>query len=280
MGGLKVYFQSVANQSKNFNIPVSVGLDSGSSLSDEPEYLSAVNLALQNPEIWSKFRRIREYQDVLEHVDFRQGLKYREVILATDPNWLDGFNKLNTLSLIGHPPTYSYKGIGIISPTILRYSKVSLDIKLLFGDISQFSIAEIGVGFGGQAAVLNKLMNANNFTFYDLPEVLRLATKFLREADIEISPKESDGRTPSSGKFDLVISNYAFSELSGSLQQSYLENVILRSERGYITWNDLATRGLGGFTLDELLTKIPGASLMDEIPLTAPNNAIVIWGNN
>jgi hypothetical protein len=37
--------------------------------------------------------------------------------------------------------------------------------------------------------------------------------------------------------YDLVISNYAFSELPSELQTRYIEKIILKAKRGYLTIN-------------------------------------------
>ena len=79
--------------------------------------------------------------------------------------------------------------------------------------------------------------------------------------------------------YDLVISNYAFSELRREVQDMYLEKIILRSKRGYITWNSISLKNFGGYSVNELLAKIPGSIRIDERPLTDPDNCIIIWGN-
>lgn len=278
-GGSRVAAQTFINETRNFNVPATKAGSGQSSISDESSYLSAVNLAISDDKMWSRFRRMREYQEILEHVDYRLGQQYIEEISKIDPVWLDQISKLSDLSEIGSPPTYSFKNLGNISPTVLRYLKVSLDLRELFGDISDFSVAEVGVGFGGQAAALNILLDLHSIKLYDLPEVLSLSQKFLATATPELKVSTSDGRIPAKATSDLVISNYAFSELNGQLQRSYLENVISKSSMGYITWNDLAIKELNGLKLYELVDQIPGAKAYKEKPLTAENNAVIIWGN-
>jgi hypothetical protein len=79
-------------------------------------------------------------------------------------------------------------------------------------------------------------------------------------------------------KPDLVISNYAFSELSRELQKQYLENVILPSKRGYITWNSSSVGHEKCYSIDELVRAIPNSRIKAEVPNTGVGNVIIFWG--
>ena len=87
-----------------------------------------------------------------------------------------------------------------------------------------------------------------------------------------------DGRSPEFSEVDLVISNFAFSELRPSVQDAYLRNVILNSKRGYMTMNTLAQAYFGGLSQAELLRRIPNSQILPEKPLSAPGNLIIYWG--
>ena len=63
-------------------------------------------------------------------------------------------------------------------------------------------------------------------------------------------------------EYDLVISNYAFLELSREIQDMDFEKVISRSREGYITWNSLSYDLLDGYSEDELFEKISGSSVI------------------
>jgi hypothetical protein len=140
------------------------------------------------------------------------------------------------------------------------------------------NIVEIGVGFGGQASLISLLDQPLSYTSYDIPPVLELARKFICELDVPGTFKFIDGRNPKPLRTDLVISNYAFSELNREVQNQYLKNVVLQSPRGYITWNNLSAESLGGYSLAELLRLIPNSQIHPEMPNTAESNAIIIWG--
>jgi len=78
--------------------------------------------------------------------------------------------------------------------------------------------------------------------------------------------------------YDLVISNYAFTELRREIQDTYLERIILNTRRGYITYNEHTPPYFNSYKKDELLKIIPGAYALDEVPLTHSKNCIIAWG--
>lgn len=258
------------------------------SISDDNSYPAVCYMAAKSEHFFKKFRRNPTYNDVLEHVSQKQGQEYLEVIkrndklVFTDADWNNFFQN----DLYGNPVTFSYEINGQtkeVSPTTLRYVKVLQDIVTLF-DTSQFkAIAEIGIGYAGECRMLTSYLNkVEKYSLFDLPEVLVLAEKYLGKFGKAIIDKISfvDGtQINAEGNYDFVISNYAFSELVRDVQDIYLEKVILKSQAGYITWNTLSYDVLGGYSLEELLEKIPGSSTIAEEPLTKENNCIIIWGN-
>jgi hypothetical protein len=77
----------------------------------------------------------------------------------------------------------------------------------------------------------------------------------------------------------LVISNYAFSEISRDIQEIYVEKIIQKSKRGYITYNEINKSEPYAYSKNELLSIIPGSVEYPEIPMTNPHNCIIVWGN-
>jgi hypothetical protein len=78
--------------------------------------------------------------------------------------------------------------------------------------------------------------------------------------------------------YDLVISNYAFSELSRDLQKAYLDKVILRAKRGYMLCNQITPAGYGSYRPEDLLAAINDAKRLAEEPLTFEGNYLIVWG--
>ena len=118
------------------------------------------------------------------------------------------------------------------------------------------------------------------YTLIDLPEAIGLAERFLSNFDTcKGNVKFVDGLHLYTNIYsDLVISNYAFSELQREVQDMYLEKVILNSKRGFITWNNLGQNAFNAHSISELLKIIPGSKIIDEKHLTAKDNCIIIWG--
>jgi len=179
----------------------------------------------------------------------------------------------------GNPRTHSYGSIGLFSPTTLRYIKVAADLKKLFVTLDHARICEIGVGYGGQCRILSVLFRPARYILVDIQPVLALARRFLDNFDVSsfVSYKTMDELEEEA--FDLVISNYAFTELQGGIQDVYLRRVISRSRCGYITYNEITPPEFRSYKADQLVSMIPGATILPEIPLTHPRNCVIVWGN-
>jgi hypothetical protein len=258
-----------------------LGSRTSTSISDsEPysAYLKSVREATRDPKLLAIFRSNPDYLSVVGHTSVEFGYKYWEELQKTVTEPVAQLALLSQLSVFGSPPVHNYPHIGTTSPSVLYYVKVAGELNFLFGKLDDKRIGEIGIGFGGQAAVLEKLFGVKHYIAYDLPEVLELSTLFLENTNSSLTVELRDGRSPVPAELDLVISNFAFSELTRSLQNQYLNNVISASKSGYITWNDMGSSILDGYSLEELLTMIPGSEIIPETPLSHKNNCIIVWG--
>ena len=149
------------------------------------------------------------------------------------------------------------------------------------------NIAEIGAGYGGQALMYNQLFGYQMYNIFDLAPVCKLIDKYLGNFYLSggIVPSDINKFPLRDGYvFDLVISNYAFSELPKKLQKIYLDKVILRSKCGYLTMNtgnDLNGSGRKSrYNCSELLEMLPNSRVIEESPLTAKMNYIIVWGED
>jgi hypothetical protein len=282
-GAFNLYLK-VYNHFKIWELPPTISPKvGGSSISDanfHSDYLELVERAGSDAEIFKKFRSCSAFINILDHVSIQHGEGYVAEILSSGKNQIlrqENLKVLKSIDSIGGGLQYYFKGAGKISPTYLRYLKVLSDLEILFGELGNLKIAEIGIGFGGQGLVLNRIAAADSISFYDLPPVLDLARRYLTSTNTLGNFEYINGRDPKVGKYDLVISNYAFSELSRIIQEIYLNNVVLNSRHGYITWNDLAFQKLESFSLADLLRLIPNSQILAEAPLTARNNSIIYW---
>jgi len=261
-----------------------VGAIGNRSVSDNGEYVASVNEAISSYKAFSKFKRDPRYQAILEHATCQQGHAYLEIIKSQSPSFLFKIDVFKENDLVGGAKLHNYEEIGAISPSTLRYIKVASDLLKIFGNNIGGRIAEIGVGYGGQLLIADKIFKFKQYDLFDLPPVLILASKYieshtLRSAYQTISLNQHRGDVI----YDLVISNYAFSELSADLQKRYIEKIISKSKRGYLTMN--SGKQNSAFTdnklsLDVMRKLLPHFEILEERPLTHPGNYIIIWGHN
>lgn len=259
--------------------------------SDDGNYVSFVKKTLINKYHFKNFKRNPIYRIHLEHVTYRMGLDYLSEIHNINSKILDNIDKFIVNDKTGNPIRFYYKSLNKkISPTTLRYLKVASDIENYFGNKFD-NIVEIGCGYGGQYIVLDKIFEIQNYTFFDLDDVNSLIKKNLEQFNV-MSKYYFGNDTKKIDKIDLLISNYAFSELPKNLQIKYLEEVISKSAHGYMTMNS-------GLDFNNFLSKkydetmhdefknhlsysdikkfIPNCRVVEEKPLTGNGNYIIIW---
>ncbi|WP_304908565.1 putative sugar O-methyltransferase [Methylotenera sp.] len=261
-----------------------IGTTSNRSDSDNGTYVKFVQSAVWNYKIFKKFKRHPHYQAILEHVNKEDGQKYFDIIKDDSPKFLDAISKLKENDLVGTPLIYDYPEIGSISPSTLRYIKVSSDLRKFFGDDIGQKIAEIGVGYGGQLLINDKIFDIKEYHLFDLPPVLNLVSKYLECHILNCAYKVLTlNQHVGDFTYDLVISNYAFSELPSQLQLKYIEKVISKSKKGYLTMNSGFENSVfinNKLSLNDLKKLLPSFEIISENPITAPNNYVIVWGHN
>lgn len=251
--------------------------------SENGKYGAAVTKALNNQKAFDTFKRKRAYRKILEHVSRPQGEGYLRIVSSRKDGLLEAaLETVLTSDNIGSPIKYQYDGVAQpLSPTTLRYLKVASDLKGLFGE-GVGRVAEIGCGYGGQTLVNDQLLKYRHATLFDLPFVNELIRKYLNSMLLNGAYRVTTINETLPDKYDLAISNYAFSELPDVLQRAYIDKVLATSERGYLTMNS----GLGGrrssgkLSLEQLRELLPSFEIYEEEPLTAPFNYIIVWGHD
>jgi putative sugar O-methyltransferase len=166
--------------------------------------------------------------------------------------------------------------VGKASPTTLRYLKVARDITKNFGVLTGMNIVEIGIGYGGQCRVLSSLYRPGTYALVDLPPVLKLAERFLSESLVDSPTRFISAFGVPEMESDLVVSNYAFSELRREVQEMYMSRVVEKSRRGYMTFNRITPSSFGSMTAEEFAMRV-GGSVIPERPLSYPGNRIIVW---
>jgi hypothetical protein len=263
---IKKYFKKIDNLSDSQKTP----------------YEDFVRKVVKSEKKFNKFRRRFSYRLILEHLTYKQGLLYLDCINSVNSQILSEIDISTREFFKGKPYRFRYHKVGKTSPTTLRYLKVLTDLERLFNFGEIHTIAEIGIGYGGQCQIIHQRSPDTQFTLFDLDPVLELTRKYLGE-DYKLICEYSSGNLPRNQIWDLVISNYAFSELPRSVQFNYIENVISKSPRGYMIMNsgNLNTTGRseGKMSLIELKELIPGCEVFGEEPLTSPDNYLLVWGH-
>jgi hypothetical protein len=246
-------------------------------VTDNPSYLQACTAASHNSTAFATFRQHPIYVDALEHVSGEQGLEYLHLIVK-DQDILNCIDKFKANDLFGKPITYNYQDIGHFSPVTLRYMKVLTDLKKYFHILDHFDICEIGVGYGGQCRIINAYFEPATYCLVDKYPALDLTRRYLDNYILNSVLEFKTMNELATLDYDLVISNYAFTELARDVQDVYLKKVILRSTRGYITYNQIIPAEFHSYNAEELMAMIPNSEMFAEEPLTAANNCIIVWG--
>ena len=254
---------------------------SSSQLAYYPEFALKASL---NPKIYKTFRRHPDYTSILEHVPKNIAQEYLNII-----NQKYSINNSKLLDIIaplqeiGMPKKCKLEGLNIrVSTTALRYLKVALEIKEKLIQKGPVDIVEIGCGYGGQAVILNQIIEIKSYTFIDLWQVNMLIKRFLNDVFFEppFSILGLNDLDENPNYWDLLISNYSFSELPRHIQEIYYRKVINFAKHGYMIMNSGEEGKFGkiqNFTKKECLQKINNSYISNEIPLTAKNNYLIRW---
>ena len=200
------------------------------------------------------FRRLRAVLEVVETLGPCDGRHHANLIHeAGHGDWLEHVQVLDVASW-GDPLLWPNVLLGVphaMAPTSLRYLSHALWLKDQGLIPEGGQVAEIGVGYGGLAA-MNALISRASTTLVDLPDVEKAAMKMLEENALGHAGRPSAcGAGPET--YDCVISNYAFTELSADWQDQMLERFLSRSRHGMILSNaEVFSRHIGGRTNEEL----------------------------
>jgi putative sugar O-methyltransferase len=232
------------------------------SISDlDDMYLDWVRAALQSDDMFRTFRQLPGIKGTIERVKPSRGAIYRDIALRQMPRLLDHMDKLSAGDNVGSPDTARYPE-GALSPTTWRYVKVLSDLTTLFGPLDGWHIAEIGAGYGGQCKVIHDVYDVASYTIYDLEPVSMLARTFLTRVGsratrgLRIGDFWRLGEGPAD-TFDLLISNWALSECDKAIQDGYIEHVLRRSRRGYLTCNQISQLcGVDSYAIDDFIDRL------------------------
>ncbi|CAM9213105.1 unnamed protein product, partial [Ectocarpus fasciculatus] len=251
-------------------------------------YLDSVYDAVVNDEHFKVFKADFRYKNIVESLGPNRASQFLQAAFAQSPELF--YNELYSERVrandyIGAPQVVKYafpSGSAVSGEnamveretgcSVVRYVKVVSDLHLMMDvlkDPSIQSIAEIGIGFGGQAQVLLSHPAISpppgtgpgrvvDYYFFDIPIVRQLAAKYLSKFpwldQHRLHFMDSDWDTvgpDTDAVFDLCISSYAVSEFSVDLQDRYIATVLKRCRRGYILYNTIGEDELGSYTVEQ-----------------------------
>jgi hypothetical protein len=265
--------------------------DPPTSISDIDSYRAVCARAARDDAAFATFRRLPEFFAIVEppsidregrgdmSIDAAEYAEHVRAIAAYRP-LLEAFRANDR---IGAPIVERFEELGEFNPYTLRYIKILWDLERLFDSLDGFRILEIGGGYGGQCATIARRFDIAAYDILDLPETGALASRYLATAGIARTRCVSDVAALQSS-YDLLISNYAFSELSEPLRTAYREALVPRCARGFMMWNrvyfDIAALGLDRDAavarfraeMDALAQRAPNLRMVPEL-LTADDRA-------
>ena len=123
--------------------------------------------AVENDDVFNKFKKDPRYTAILEHVSIEQGKLYAEDILDYDID-SDLISSFKENDIVGGSNIFNYgEPYGRISPSTLRYIQNALDISYFFGEGELNKIVEIGGGYGGLCKTINCLCDFGEYHIYD-----------------------------------------------------------------------------------------------------------------
>jgi hypothetical protein len=274
------------------------------SVSDTARYRSICAHAARSDAEFARFRRLDEFLAIVEPpgtnaTGRREGYydatidggEYAEHV-RNIPSYRPLLDRFRANDEIGAPLTEEFDQLGRFNGYTLRYIKILWDIERLFGSLDGFNILEIGGGYGGQCAVIARRFAFATYDVLDLPETGELASRFLDTVGIGGVRCLSDPAALQPA-YDLVISNYAFSELDDAMRADYRATLLPRCGRGFMLWNRIYLdlnyfkkgwdEAVGNFReeMSRLFPTVRNPRVVDEL-LTQDDrvrgNVMIAWG--
>lgn len=213
---------------------------------DIGQYLYACKLAATDDSFFSRFKQDGRYRQILEHVSLDEATQYLKEISASNSEILKHLGKFKENDKYGSPDLYEFENLGKLSPTTVRYIKNTFDIVKQFDSSSIKNIVEIGGGYGGLCKTLSAVIDFENYILFDLEEANLLSKKYISKFDSikdKVQAFTLDELSEIDG-IDLVISNYAFSEVSLDIQNNYYDNIIKKSQNIYMVFNQISNSNM------------------------------------
>ena len=244
---------------------------------DYKGYLRDCELTVKYPQVFDRFRSRRYYSGVVETMRSQKwGIEFTNILKNDFPDLWKNIQTYISGDKIGGPNLVTYRGV-TASPVTLRYVKVLGDLLNCFGSLDGLNVVEIGGGYGGQCKVIQDHCKVKSYTLIDLEAPLRLADRWLSTNLVTNYTLQIPEDLPDI-EYDLVISNYAFTEFTGEYQRLYADKVLKKCKRGFIICNFMYGEEKGVPIMNNLLDR-KEYKVFPEIPETAYGNFVYTWND-
>jgi hypothetical protein len=232
------------------------------------------------------FRRIHAVRQVVETLGPVDGRHFARWIRDNAPGYLTD-KRVAAIDAWGDPIRWPAACLGTpraFSPTTLRFLAHALWLKKEGFVKEGGTVIEIGVGFGGLAA-MNAIVSNATTLMIDLPPVAKAAMRQMHDLGLSHHAEIHDGNIHDSDF--CVISNYAFTELSRELQDAYVDKFIRHADRGVILSNAAVfSDHMKSRNNDQIIDLLESHNLPARISTNHPilcqsdfrfGNALVLW---
>jgi putative sugar O-methyltransferase len=214
---------------------------------EQSSYSESCLKASQDDEEFANFKKNDGYRKILEGAPKLFSDYYFQRINSHNEKDLfyQNLESFKENDKLGNPDLYEEEGVGLISPSTLKFASNCLDIISFikqFEDLGKVkNIVEIGGGYGGLCLILSNFIEFDSYTLIDLPEAANLADKYLSNFK-EIYSKVNcvscnDLDQIEHKEFDLCIAVNSLSECDLDTQLNYFDKFVSKSKYSYIVRN-------------------------------------------
>jgi len=215
------------------------------------KYVYYIKTILKKDKSEWDFKSNREYTKILENLGIYYGNLYLEQIKKQFSNFFYKYKifliKLcNINDLYGKTKVKKFPNFSTCSPSNFRYILHSLLILTFMSNqkLNNIDIIEIGGGYGGLSFFIHKMahifkINILSYTIFDLPEISLLQKSYLNALNMAKNMNFYNINYYKKLKTNsFLISNYAYSEISMTLQKEYTEKILNPYvSYGFLVWN-------------------------------------------
>ena len=242
----------------------------------QKQYINDVNRIISDDNTFNNFKRYSYYNSVIGYSEplcvqncYKTILKHPDVVI--------NISKFLLQEEIGNSDKYCFapdKSGNKISGNLIRNIETICLLKEAFGDLNNKNILEFGCSFGQlTGCILVQWPDVKCIHLIDLPEVLKLAEKYLSKIP-NIDVKKINFKEPEpSVVMDVAISEYGLSEITPETIEEYYNKYFKSSDNIFLRSN--ITKDVEHNQFIELLKKTFELTINDEKGSTFPNKVVI-----